>query len=190
VTPVYQRWILSPERLYLDCWTRFFLREHLDPSQIVSACNVGIGPGEFDDWLGYLLVGHGSLTSVDIDHTVVAAHHARQVRKGHPNPSHVVHGDLLQTQLGPYDLVTIVGSTVHETHTPAKALEHAQSWVRPGGLFYATILHSMGNPRSLISEVRGELTVQEFTDLDEVGFTAVLARTPGLPSDPSPERTP
>jgi len=179
VTPVYQRWILSPERLYLDCWTRHFLREHLDPSQIRSACNVGIGPGEFDDWLGYLLLGHATLTSVDIDHTVVEAYRARQARRGHPNPSLVVHGDLLQAELGPFDLVTVVGSTLHETHIPARALECAQSWVRPGGWFYGTILHSMGNPRSLMAELRGDLIVEEFTALDEVGFTAVLARQPG-----------
>lgn len=188
VTPVYQRWMLSPERLYLDCWTRYFLRENLDTTDIRTACNVGIGPGEFDDWLGYLLEGQAALTSVDIDHNVVQAHRQRQTRLGHPNPSQVVHGDLLQAGLGPFDLVTVVGSTVHETHAPALALRVAQSWVRPGGWFYATILHSMGNPKSLMSELRGDLRIAEYTALEEVGFTAVLARQPGqrLPASPEP----
>ncbi len=178
MTPVYRRWMLSPERLYLDCWTRYFLREHLDPAEIRTACNVGIGAGEFDDWLGYFLLGHATLTSVDIDHTVVQAHRARQDRLGHPNPSRVVHGDLLQADLGPFDLVTVVGSTVHETHAPARALQVAQAWVRPGGWFYATILHSMGNPKSLLPELRGKLRIQEYAALEEVRFTAVLARQP------------
>lgn len=187
MTPVLRRWILSPERLYLDCWTRYFLREHLDPTQIRDACNVGIGPGEFDDWLGLLLPEQASLTSVDIDHRVVSAHAIRQERLGHPNPSRVVHGDLMQLNLGPFDLVTVVGSTINETHAPARALEVAQSWVRPGGLLYATIVHSMvEKPDLLIAELRGEITVQRFEELEEAGFTAVLARQPGTLGSSSP----
>lgn len=188
MTHSYQRYILSPERLYLDCWTRHFLRKHLDPAQIRTACNVGIGPGEFDDWLGYLLAGHATLTSVDIDHTVVHAFRERQRDLAHPNPAQVVHGDLMQLDLGPFDLVTVVGSTVHETHIAARALNVAQRWVRPGGWFYATIIHSMGNPSSLLSEFRGELVVEEFTALEK--FTAVLAHLPGpaasAPEEPEP----
>ncbi|MEN0064719.1 MAG: class I SAM-dependent methyltransferase [Myxococcota bacterium] len=191
MTSVYQRYFLSPERLYLDCWTRYFLRQHLDLTQVKASCNVGIGVGEFDDWLGHHLTGHAKLTSVDIDHTVVAAFRERQRRHEHPNPSVVVHGDLMQASLGPFDLVTMVGSTASETHAPARALQCAQDWVRPGGWFYTTLMHSISNPRSLMAELRGELIVEEFTAMEESGFTAVLARQPGVIDDPAtPDDTP
>lgn len=170
------RWNLSPECLYLDCWTRAFLREHLDPRQCPRTCNVGIGLGEFDDWLGYWLEGHGSLTSVDIDGAIVHQFRERQVQQGHPNPAHAVHADLMRAELGTFDLVTIVGSTVHETHVPALALSTAQRWVKPGGWLFATVLHGMGDPIHLLVHVDGVVHRRSFTELPDAAFTAVLAR--------------
>lgn len=173
-----RRWNLSPECLYIDCFTRAFLREHLDPRQLVSVCNVGIGVGDFDDWLGYWLWGSGTLTGVDIDGAIVHAFRERQAREGHPNPSQAIHADLLQADLGPFDLVTIVGSTVHETHAPARALRTAQRWVKPGGWLYATILHGMGDPTHLSVDIAGVKHRRSFLDLPEAEFTALLAQSP------------
>jgi SAM-dependent methyltransferase len=171
-----ERWNLSPERLYLDCWTRWFLREHLRPSGLEQACNVGIGLGEFDDWLGYWLEGHGQLVSIDIDGNLVQRFVERQAREKHPNPSRAVHADLLRADLGTFDLVTMVGSTVHETHAPARALRCAQRWVKPGGWLFATVLHGMGDPARLLHDLQGVVHLERFTQLPEVEFTAVLAR--------------
>lgn len=173
-----RRWNLSPECLYIDCYTRAFLRDHLAADQCSRVCNIGIGVGDFDDWLGYWLWGHGTLTSIDIDGAIVHAFRERQAREQHPNPSEAIHADLLQADLGPFDLVTIVGSTVHETHAPARALRTAQRWVRSGGWLYATILHEMGDPDRLVVDIAGIVHRKAFLDMPDAGFTAVLARAP------------
>ena len=176
MSPDEQRWNLSPERLYIDCWTRAFLRERLDPADCGQTCNVGIGVGEWDDWLGYWLLGHGTLASVDIDERIVEGLSIRQRRQGHPNPARVIHGDLLQATLGPFDLVTVVGSTLQETHAPAQALRAAVSWVRPGGWLYATALHSLSDPTWLFDALGGVQHRARFDALPDAEFTAVLAR--------------
>lgn len=173
-----RRWNLSPECLYIDCFTRAFLRDHLEPSACPRVCNVGIGAGDLDDWLGYWLDGHGSLTSVDIDGAIVAAFRERQAREQHPNPATAIHADMMAADLGTFDLVTITGSTVHETHAPARALRTAQRWVRPGGWLYATILHGMGDPTHLVADIAGIVHRRAFLEMPGAEFTAVLARCP------------
>ena len=171
-----QRWHLSPERLYLDCWTRHFLREQLEPTELHEVCNIGVGLGEFDDWLGYWLEGHGSLTSVDIDEHQVRSLGERQAHEGHPNPAHVVHADLMRAEMGPFDLVTAVGSTLHETHAPSRALLAARAWVKPGGLLYATVVHDFGDPEHLLGTIEGIEARRTWSDLPGAEFTAVLVR--------------
>ena len=46
------KWNLSPKSLYLELETRDFFSRHYHPSSPVKACNVGIGVGEWDDFLG------------------------------------------------------------------------------------------------------------------------------------------
>lgn len=170
------RWNLSPERLYRECFTRYFLRSQVRPEDCETVCNVGIGLGEFDDFLGYWLHEHGVVHSVDIDEQQVKALADRQRRENHPNPSRVVHADLLQSMHGPYDLVTVTGTTLHETHAPARALRCARSWVKPGGLLFATIVHDLGDPDRLLAEIDGLVAREEFTILPGAEFTAMLAR--------------
>ncbi|MBX2798273.1 MAG: class I SAM-dependent methyltransferase [Myxococcales bacterium] len=171
-----ESWRLSPERLYLDCWTRAFLQEHVEPAQCPTVCNVGIGIGEWDDWLGLWALGHGELVSVDIDEVVVRTFEERQRTERHPNPARVIHADLLQASLGPFDLVTVVGSTLHETHAPARALACAKAWVKPDGLLFATILHHMGDPHRLMRGIGRVRATATFTELPGAKFTAVLVR--------------
>lgn len=171
-----RRWNLSAERLYVDCWTRAVLAQELDPASCSQTCNVGIGFGEWDDWLGYWLQGHGQLVSVDIDEQVVRALSERQHRESHPNPARAVHADLLQAELGPFDLVTVVGSTVHETHAPIRALRCARRWVRPGGWLYATVLHGMGDPELLLVGLPGIQVRRTFQELPGAELTVILTR--------------
>lgn len=173
-----RRFSLSPEVLYLDCWTRVFLREHLDPAPLRAVCNVGIGLGTFDDWLGFWLPPEAELTSVDIDGAAVQRFAERQRREEHPHAAKVVHGDLMQAELGPFDLVAIVGSTIHETHAPALALHTVQRWVKPGGWLFATILHDFADPDHLLTAVAGVEHRKAYVDLADAAFTAVLARRP------------
>ncbi|MEZ4237240.1 MAG: class I SAM-dependent methyltransferase [Myxococcota bacterium] len=176
--PVHEaaRWNLSPERLYLDCWTRLMLRETVDPADAASTCNVGIGVGEWDDWLGFWLEGYGSLLSVDIDLAQVRGLAERQQAQGHPNPAQVRQGDLLQSDLGAHDLVTVVGSTLHETHAPARALACARKAVRPGGLLYVSVLHGLGDPVRLLADQAGVVEQRTYDALPEAGITLALIR--------------
>lgn len=173
-----QRWNLSPERLYQECFTRYFLRERIDPADCVETCNIGVGLGEFDDFLGYWLLGHGTVVSVDIDEQQVRNLAQRQEQEGHPNPSRVVHADLMQSTQGPFDLVTVTGTTLHETHAPARALQCARAWVKPGGLLFVTIIHDLGDPDVLLSGVEGVVARQTFDSMKGGELTALLARRP------------
>ena len=172
-----QRWHHSPERLYQECWMRFVLREQVDPASCPEVCNIGVGMGEFDDFLGYWLLEHGQLTSVDIDEAQVRNLAARQREQGHPNASKVVHADLMRATLGPFDLVTVAGTTLHETHAPARALQCALAWVKPGGLLFATVIHDLGDPERILSGIDGVVLRETFSDLPGGELTTLLART-------------
>jgi len=167
-------WNLSPEQLFAESWARFFLREQVDPSTCAEVCNIGIGDGTFDRWLGYWLHGHGTVTSVDIDEGPIGALAEEQAREGHPNPARIVHADMMQITPGPFDLVTVVGSTLHETHVPGQALRHARGWVRPGGRLYLTLPHTMGDPERLLAQVPGIVAKRSFTEMPGAELTAAL----------------
>ena len=173
-------WNVSPERLYIDCWTRVFLRDHVDAAAVGSACNIGIGAGTFDDWLGHWLQGHARLVSVDIDGDCARRFSERQSEQGHPNPAEVLHADMMQIVPGTFDLVTVIGSTLHETHSPSRALTHALKWVAPGGWLFVTVLHNLGRAQHLFVDLPGVVEHKVFSDLSGAEFTAVLARVPAL----------
>lgn len=170
-----ERWNVSPERLYIDTWTRWFLREHLPWSTIGSACNVGIGHGDFDDWLGFALPPGVSLVSLDRDAEVVAAFVARQRDEGHPRASEAVVEDLFATTRGPFDLVTATGSTLQETSDPPRALEALRSLVAPGGWLYVVALHALGRD-DVLDGLPEVVHRRRFTAIAEAGLTAVLAQ--------------
>jgi SAM-dependent methyltransferase len=129
-------WNVSPEYHYLFGFAvRDFLRRVYPPVQDATVCNIGIGVGDWDDYLGYWLHGWGKLTSVDIDEPICTLFPYRQQRERHPNPSRVVNEDLFQTSLPPnrFDLVTIIGSTPQETGQPQAAIDRCLALVKPGG---------------------------------------------------------
>jgi ubiquinone/menaquinone biosynthesis C-methylase UbiE len=124
-SPEAQLWNLSPESLYIEFITRDYIRRNINVINGMKVCNIGIGTGEWDDFLGYWLNGKGSLTSVDIDADICEMFRYRQSREGHPNPSRVVCMDIFASTLprNHFDLVTIIGSTVKETGEYEKTLE-------------------------------------------------------------------
>lgn len=133
-SPEAAAWNLSPECAYLDYRLRTWARELVGRRQELSVLNVGIGVGEWDDFLGYLLAGSGTLTSVDNDATICDTLRARQQREGHPNPATVVCADLLAWQSHQrFDLVTIVGSTLPEIGDTHAAVRAALSLLAAGG---------------------------------------------------------
>jgi len=176
VTPDALRFLLSAERLYVDCWTRAFLAEQVNPAGLHRICNVGIGQGGFDDWLGLWVPQESEVVSIDIDGDVCDRFRAHQQHVGHPHPSNVVHADLLRAELGPFDLVTVTGSTLHETHVPLRALDAARAWVVSGGWLFVVILHTMGDPDRLLQGLPGVVARRTFDRLDRAEFTVALAR--------------
>ena len=129
-------WNLSPEYHYLFGFAvRDFLRRFYTPFQGIQVCNVGIGAGDWDDFLGYWLKNWGTLTSIDIVEWLCSLFAYRQKRERHPNPSRVVNDDILNTSLphAAFDLVTIIGSTAKETGNPHGALDRCFDLVKLGG---------------------------------------------------------
>jgi ubiquinone/menaquinone biosynthesis C-methylase UbiE len=129
-------WNLSPENLYVEFIIRDFVQTHVSFREGMTVCNIGIGVGEWDDFLGYLLHGKGTLTSVDIDTEICAIFQYRQQKEQHPNPAIVLCEDMLQMKLEEeFDLVTMIGSTLKEIGRYEEALDICFRLMKPDGLF-------------------------------------------------------
>lgn len=133
--PEAYQWNLSAQSLYLELETRDFFARHFEAFEGIKACNIGVGVGEWDDYLGYRLHGFGKLTSVDIDPDICGLFGYRQAREGHPNPSTVVCGDFVTCDLpaGEFDLVTMIGSTLNEIGVIGGTFEKIGEILKPGG---------------------------------------------------------
>lgn len=132
-------WNLSPANLYIEMETRDWFTKAVTLSPDCSVCNIGIGAGDWDEYLGFKLLGKGRLTSVDIDPQICRTFTYRQKREGHPNPSTVICQDILKPfpVNQPFDLVTIIGSTLRETGSYDAVFDNLQKLMKPGGqLFY------------------------------------------------------
>ncbi|WP_020615507.1 class I SAM-dependent methyltransferase [Paenibacillus daejeonensis] len=132
------QWNLSPRSLYVELETRDFLHRHYKPTVGSKVCNVGIGVGEWDDFLGYYLEGKGQLTSIDIDSEICDVFKLRQKKEGHSNPSEVICGDFLRSneQACGFDLLTIIGSTMHQVGKSQQLLARAHKALKDDGLLY------------------------------------------------------
>jgi len=132
------QWNLSPRSLYLELETRDFFRRHIQPTSSINACNVGIGVGEWDDFLGYVLQGKGQLTSIDIDAEICELFRYRQRREGHTNPSEVICADILTYPIPPnsFHLFTMIGSTLTEIGNPKQALYKAHEALAEDGFLF------------------------------------------------------
>ena len=114
-------WNLSLEAAWLDYELRSFVLSKLPARRPLAVCNVGIGVGLWDDWLGHI-VG-APITSVDRDARVCRIFALRQRREHHPFPSIVLCGDVCDGVLGErrFDVITVVGSTRDDEADPEAA---------------------------------------------------------------------
>jgi SAM-dependent methyltransferase len=179
-------WNLSPEYHYLFGFAvKDFIRRHYKLSKDTLVCNVGIGVGEWDDYLGYWLRDQGNLTSVDINTDICERFAYRQRRERHPNPSRVVNEDIFKTTLAPdsFDLVTIIGSTPQETGNPLYALNRCFELVKPGGtVMYMGIVDPVADDwfeRYLQSTPFVVRQKQRFDYYPEMIYVAYLVSKPG-----------
>jgi broad specificity phosphatase PhoE len=124
------------------------LRGWLEGRDIAPAdvCNLGIGEGSWDDYLGHRFAV-AAITSIDIDAGICDLLRARQRREGHPNPSTALCLDLLDaTPVDRFDLVTAVGSTLDETGDAGAAITSAVVALRPGGWLYLAAFAPLADP--------------------------------------------
>jgi SAM-dependent methyltransferase len=176
------RWNLSPESSYLDFRLHGWAAEYLLDGPCENVVNLGIGAGHWDDWLGYLLIGRGRLTSVDADPRIADTLAYRQHREQHPNPAQVRCADFLQGGLAPgYDVVTLIGSTASESGDPAAAVTAATRLLGRGGrLFYADF-HHLSPPEAFLPIASGlglKVAVHdEDRTLPGLGFYLFVARS-------------
>src|SRR5690606_743746 len=159
----------APRTLYLEYWTRQFITSRLVRMPGLRVCNVGIGTGDWDNFLCDLLIDAGSLTSIDIDREICELFRYRQQREGHPNPSTVVCADVMADSLPPasFDVVTVIGSTVSESGNYDRCLTSCMRLVRSAGFLMYMDFHrtpatefdewALNRPVSIVERVEDEV---------------------------------
>jgi len=127
-------WNTSLEAAWLDYELRAFVAARLPAKRPLSVCNVGIGVGLFDDWLGHEIGSR--ITSVDRDPAICRVFELRQRREGHAFPARVVCGDVRDGVLGDarFDVITVVGSTLDESGDRGATTRALQTALAPGGV--------------------------------------------------------
>jgi hypothetical protein len=158
-----EAWNGSIEAAWLDFELRAWVLPRLPRRRPIVACNVGIGCGLFDDWLGRAL-GRGTiLVSVDRDPACCRLLAHRQAREDHPHPADVICGDVLDGVLANrrFDAITCVGSTLAENGAQAGALEDALvAALAPDGV----LLLAESQPRGAFAPIDAEL--RGFADVE------------------------
>jgi protein-L-isoaspartate O-methyltransferase len=137
----HEPWNVSTEAAWLDFALRTYVEPRLPTHRPLAVCNVGIGVGLWDDWLGHLTAS--SITSVDRDPDICRIFEQRQQAERHPHPAQVVCGDVLHGILGAqrFDLITCVGSTLTESGDGAQVERIlAQALAPEGRLITADVL--------------------------------------------------
>lgn len=71
-------WNTSPQCIHTELITRDYVRKSFVVTDGIQVCNVGIGTGDWDDYLGYWLKDKGNLTSIEIDKEICEIFSYRQ----------------------------------------------------------------------------------------------------------------
>lgn len=146
-------WNTSPPCIHTEMVTRDYMRKNFTVTSGLQVCNVGIGTGDWDDFLGYWLTDHGNLTSIDIDQNLCELFTYRQKREGHPNPAKVIGKSIFDADLPKekFDIVTLIGSAINETGEFERTLDSCFQLLKKGGhlMFMA---HSKYSPVHRVEE--------------------------------------
>ena len=126
-------WNLSLEAAWLDYEMRSFVLANLPARRPLAVCNVGIGVGLWDDWLGHVI--GAPITSIDRDQDICRVFAYRQRREGHPFPSRVLCGDVRDgiLEILKFDVITVVGSTLAESGDRGATQRALTAALAPGG---------------------------------------------------------
>ncbi|MDQ6417877.1 class I SAM-dependent methyltransferase [Paenibacillus sp. LHD-117] len=128
-------WNLSPQCLHTELITRDYISKSFAVTNSLQVCNVGIGMGDWDNYLGYWLNGRGTVTSIDINKAICEIFEYRQRREGHPNPSKVLCMSIFDEGVpaAEFEIVTLIGSAINETGNFNKCLDSCFGLLKPGG---------------------------------------------------------
>ena len=154
-------WNVSLEAAWLDYELRAWFKPRL-PSRwpaVTAVCNIGIGVGLFDDWLGHELGAR--ITSIDRDPAICRTFAARQRRERHPYLAHVRCGDAIEVlHAAEFDAITIIGSSLAEAGDRSALERAALAALVPGGTL---LVADVGNrePPPVADDVRrlGEIWI-------------------------------
>lgn len=146
-------WNTSPQCIHTELVTRDYMRRNFTLTKGIQVCNVGIGTGDWDDYLGYWLKDIGSLTSIEIDKEICEIFTYRQARERHPNPSQVICKSIFDSELPKesFDIVTLIGSAINEIGEFKMCMDACFNLLKPGGnlMFMA---HLKSSPSKMIME--------------------------------------
>lgn len=145
-SPEASEWNSSPQCIHTELITRDYVRRTFTVTDGIQVCNVGIGTGDWDDYLGYWLKGKGNITSIDINNEICEIFAYRQQREGHPNPSKVLCKSIFDSDLPKekFDIVTLIGSAINETGDLERCLDSCFSLLNTSGylMFMANLKYS------------------------------------------------
>ncbi|RIX59231.1 class I SAM-dependent methyltransferase [Paenibacillus nanensis] len=138
-------WNCSPQCLHAEMVTRNYIRKSFKLNEGIQVCNVGIGTGDWDDYLGYWLKGMGWLTSIDINKEICEIFAYRQKCEQHPNPSKVLCKSIFDPGLpkGQFDIVTLIGSAINESGDFKRCLDSCFSLLKQEG--YLMLMAGLNN---------------------------------------------
>lgn len=144
-------WNSSPQCIHTELITRDYIRKSFPLIKGIQVCNVGIGTGDWDDYLGYWTNGVGELSSIEIDKEICELFSYRQSREGHPNPSKVICKSIFDADLprGKFDIVTLIGSAINEIGGLEKCLSACFSLLKQGG-YLMFMAHLKNSPYILL----------------------------------------
>lgn len=159
-------WNTSPQCIHTELVTRDYFKKSFELIEGIRVCNVGIGTGDWDDFIGYCLKDKGTSTSVDIDEEICELFKYRQYREGHPNPSIVICKSLYNSNLTKeqYNIVTLIGSAINEVGDFNKCLNACFELLKPNGhiMFMANLNNT---PKELLGKVNNSMIHIEKQDI-------------------------
>ena len=129
-------WNVSVENKYLMYRFAEFFEKNFRVRETDDICNIGIGAGEWDEYLSWKLK-KGTLTSIDRLEICCRQLEQRLIAEENPNKVRVIRADAGELALeGQFDIVTMVGSTVTESGMGLTLVEKAMDFVKTGGALY------------------------------------------------------
>lgn len=164
-------WNLSVENRYLMYRFADFFQKNFAVGETDHICNIGIGAGEWDEYLSYQLK-KGTLTSIDRLEICCRQLEQRLKYEENPNPVQVIWADALELSLeGQFDIVTMVGSTVTESGMGMRLLKKAMHFVKAGGALYYQSIDSGEDSDLVIRTAYGQgMKLGAFVSDDAYGF--------------------